>query len=460
MAKEAERPIRTRIAPSPTGMLHVGTARAALFNELFARQQGGEFVLRIEDTDRQRSKKIFELDILTGLKWLGLEWNEGPDIGGKYGPYRQSERGEFYRTAIQQLIDNEQAYQAPDSEAIVFKVSEEEVEFQDLIRGKVKVPTNSWGGDFIIARSINDPLYHLAAVVDDQLMQITHVVRGEDHLTNTARHILLQRSLDYETPQYAHLPLLLDERRRKLSKRAGDASLLSYRDKGYLAAAMLNYLALLGWNPGGEEEYFTHEKLVRVFSLSKVQKGGAIFNPVKLSSINKHYLQQLGEGELLDWGRGYLLQDKEKNQELLSMEENRLKAVLKTEQGRLSNYQELEILLDWARPSWTGEYKPALLIWRKSNAADTINYLAALAEELKQGVSNDWVEEKLTTRVLLWIKAKNWQNGDVLWPMRVALTGRENSPGPFAVAAVVGQAETVTRLTAAQKKLQDSISGE
>lgn len=459
MAKEAERPIRTRIAPSPTGMLHVGTARAALFNELFARQLGGEFVLRIEDTDRQRSEKKFELDILTGLEWLGLEWNEGPDIGGKFGPYRQSERGEFYRTAIQRLIDNEQAYQAPDSEAIVFKVSEEEVEFQDLIRGKVKVPTNSWGGDFIIARSINDPLYHLAAVVDDQLMQISHVVRGEDHLTNTARHILLQRSLGYDTPQYAHLPLLLDSSRRKLSKRAGDVSLLSYRDKGYLAAAMLNYLALLGWNPGGEEEYFTHEELVRVFSLSKVQKGGAIFNPVKLSSMNKHYLQQLGEGELLGWGREYLLQDKEKNQELLSMEENRLKAALRTEQGRLSNYQELEILLDWARPSWTGEYKPDLLIWRKSNAADTISYLAALAEELKQIVSSDWMEEKLTARVLLWIKAKNWQNGDVLWPMRVALTGRENSPGPFAVAAVVGQAETVTRLTAAQKKLQDSISG-
>jgi glutamyl/glutaminyl-tRNA synthetase len=441
-------------------MLHVGTARAALFNELFARQRGGEFVLRIEDTDRQRSEKKFEQDVLTGLEWLGLEWNEGPDIGGKYGPYRQSERGEFYRTAIQQLIDNEQAYQAPDSEAIVFKVSEQEVEFQDLIRGKVKVSANSWGGDFIIARSINDPLYHLAAVVDDQLMQISHVVRGEDHLTNTARHILLQRSLGYETPQYAHLPLLLDASRRKLSKRAGDVSLLSYRDKGYLSAAMLNYLALLGWNPGGEEEYFTHEELVRAFSLSKVQKGGAIFNPIKLSSINKHYLQQLGERELLDWGREYLLQNKEKNQELLSMEENRLKAGLKTEQGRLSNYQELETLLDWARPSWTGDYKPDLLIWRKSNTANTINYLAALAEELKQIGSSDWVEEKLTARVLLWIKEKNWQNGDVLWPMRVALTGRENSPGPFAVATVVGQAETVTRLVAAQKKLQDSISGE
>src|SRR3989338_8165071 len=460
MAKEIKRQIRTRIAPSPTGMLHVGTARAALFNELFARKQGGEFVLRIEDTDRQRSEKKFEQDVLTGLKWLGLEWDEGPDIGGKYGPYRQSERGEFYRAALQQLIDNERAYQVPHGEAIVFRVSEEEIVFTDLIRGTVKVPTSSWGGDFIVARSMNDPLYHLAAVVDDQLMQISHVIRGEDHLTNTARHILLQRSLAYETPQYAHLPLLLDEGRRKLSKRAGDVSLLSYRDKGYLADAMLNYLALLGWNPGGQEEYFTHEELVRSFNLSKVQKGGAIFNQVKLTSMNKHYLQELDEDKLLDWGKKYLLLDQKKNHELLGMEEGRLKAALKTEQGRLSTYHELEVLLDWARPSWAGEYKSDLLIWRESTAADTINYLSALAEEFKLMGNSDWVEETLTPRILSWIRARNWHNGAVLWPMRVALTGRENSPGPFAVAVVVGKTETVTRLELAHNKLQDSISGE
>ena len=460
MVKNTTPVVRTRIAPSPTGLLHVGTARAALFNELFARGRGGQFVLRIEDTDRQRSRPEYEQDILTGLKWLGLVWDEGPDVGGQYGPYRQSERSELYRAALQRLLDEDKAYQATGSSAIVFRVKAGIIEFDDLIRSLVKVPTESWGGDFIIARSMGDPLYHLAAVVDDETMKISHVIRGEDHLTNTARHILLQQALGYKTPQYAHLPLLLDPSRRKLSKRAGDVSLLRYRDKGYLPEAMVNYLALLGWNPGGQEEYFSHEELTKEFSLEKVQKGGAIFNQAKLSSMNKYYLQQVSDTTLLAWGRHYLEQGQTDNKELLAMGEQRLLAALKTEQGRLSTNQELETSLDWARPSWVGKYEPALLVWRESTASETADYLSALAQELSAVSDKEWAEDNLTTRILLWIKAHSWRNGDVLWPMRVALTGREHSPGPFAVATVIGQQDTLTRLKLAHERLRDSISGE
>lgn len=459
MDRQKQKPIRTRIAPSPTGLLHVGTARAALFNELFARQQGGKFVLRIEDTDQQRSEKRFEDDIIAGFKWLGLEWDEGPDVGGQFGPYRQSARKQIYRAALEKLISAGTAQPVPGSAAICFKVTEAEVEFTDLIRGKVKVPTVGFGGDFIVARSLDDPLYHLAAVVDDAMMEISHVIRGEDHLTNTARHILLQRALGYQTPQYAHLPLLLDASRRKLSKRAGDVSLLKYQGKGFLPEAMLNYLALLGWNPGGERELFSHEELVQAFSLQKVQKGGAIFSLIKLASMNKQYLQQLDDKSLLAWGRNSLEQEKEKNTELLQMNENRLLLALKTERGRLATGENLGALLPWARLTGPGEFDASLLIWRDSTGPDTVSYLSALAEKLGQISSENWKSDELTAAMLQWIKEKSWRNGDVLWPMRVALTGQEHSPGPFEVAAVIGPEETAARVIKARDRLRDSISG-
>src|SRR3989344_3042316 len=446
MAKEIKRQIRTRIAPSPTGMLHVGTARAALFNELFARKQGGEFVLRIEDTDRQRSEKKFEQDVLTGLKWLGLEWDEGPDIGGKYGPYRQSERGEFYRAALQQLIDDERAYQVPHGEAIVFRVSEEEIVFTDLIRGTVKVPTSSWGGDFIVARSMNDPLFHLAVVVDDAAQRISHVIRGEDHLTNTARHILLQRALGLLTPQYAHLPLLLDEKRRKLSKRSGEVSLLAYREMGYLPEALLNYLALLGWNPGDDREYFSYDELVTAFSLTRVQKSGAIFSLMKLNSMNQHYLRHLPPPELQRVAAEYAAQTLH---DPLRVSEQ----ALLTEQQRVSTLRELVEDTAFARQAWGADYAPEVLVWRKSTPEATMTYLERLAPVLDAIPDADFTKEKLEAKLLAWIDAEQLGRGDVLWPMRVALTGREHSPGPFEVAAVLGKAETVRRLTWAADRL-------
>ena len=290
--------VRVRMPPSPTGLLHVGTARAALFNELYAHQNKGHFIIRIEDTDQERSRPEYEKEILEGLAWLGLTWDEGPDVGGGFGPYRQSERGDIYGRAILKLLESGRAYQIEDSEAIKLKVDPQEVVFEDLIRGRVVIHSDTWGGDFVIARGPSDPVYHLAVVIDDAAQRISHIIRGEDHLTNTARHILLQQALGLATPLYAHLPLLLDEKRRKLSKRRGETSLLSFRDQGYLPEAMLNYLALLGWNPGDNREFFTHAELIELFDLTKVQKGGAIFSVDKLNSFNQHYLRQKSHKQL------------------------------------------------------------------------------------------------------------------------------------------------------------------
>lgn len=439
------KPVRTRIAPSPTGNLHVGTARTALFNELFARQHGGEFIVRSEDTDAARSRPEYEATILEGLAWLGLSWSEGPDRGGAYGPYRQSERTAIYRSVLEQLLEKGAAYQVPDSAAIKLRVQPREVQFTDLVRGPVTVHTDTWGGDFVIARSLESPVFHFVVVVDDALMHISHVIRGEDHLTNTARHILLQEALGYERPEYAHLPLLLDEQRRKLSKRAAETNLLAYRDEGYVAAALLNYLALLGWNPKDDQEFFTHDELIERFSLDGVHKGGAIFSVTKLTAVNKHYLRQLTGVELLEAARpfmtaaGYSLDDTD----------YWIRAVA-TEQERVGTLAELPDKLEYFRADWQPTYAPELLVWRTSTPEDTKNHLERLLTFVNALAETDFVSKMLESRLLTWIDAEGWGRGEVLWPLRVALTGMQHSPGPFEVAALLGKSITVERIQAAK----------
>lgn len=442
--------VRVRIAPSPTGNLHVGTARAALYNELFAHNNQGSFVIRIEDTDKERSKVEFEKNILEGFAWLGLSWSEGPDVGGEFGPYRQSERSDFYKEAIQKLLESGVAYKDPEgSPAIFLKVSDEPVEFTDLVRGVVSVSPDAWGGDFVIARSEDAPVFHLAVVVDDALMKISHVIRGEDHISNTGRHVLLQRALGYETPVYAHLPLLLSEDRKKLSKRSNETSLMAYRDAGYLPQAMMNYLALLGWNPGDDREIFSHEELVKEFSLEKVQKGGAIFSVTKLDSINRHYLEQLSDEELYEWGAFFYT-----SHDLDVPEKDLLVGALKAERGRMSSYDFDGVALHEAiayffeKPS----YEPDILVWKKSDK-QTANTLLEKSLNWISTYEGDFTEEALMSAMLAWIDENDLGRGDTLWPMRVALTGRERSPSQFEVAAVLGKEETVERLNIALEKL-------
>ncbi|MEX2013363.1 MAG: glutamate--tRNA ligase family protein [Parcubacteria group bacterium] len=280
--------IITRFPPSPTGSLHIGNVRTALFNYLFAKHGGGDFIVRVEDTDKTRSKKEYEENMFENLKWLGLE------IDGEV--WRQSERTDIYKKYLRKLIDENKAYisietEGENREVVRLKNPNKVVTFNDLIRGEVSFDTTELG-DFIIAKNIDEPLYHLAVVIDDFESGITHVIRGEDHISNTPRQILIQEAIGAPRPLYAHLPLILAQDRSKLSKRkhGESVSLDYYRLKGYSREAIINYLALLGWNPGTEQEIFTLEELIKVFDLSRVHKGGAIFDEKKLAWVNrKHF---------------------------------------------------------------------------------------------------------------------------------------------------------------------------
>jgi len=302
--KSKSEKVVVRIAPSPTGNFHVGGARTALFNFLFARKNNGKFILRIEDTDKQRSKKEFEDDIFESLEWLGLKYDEF---------YRQSEREDLYKSYIEKMLDNGTAFESEEEEGdyiitdprkklvkdiatnrqkvIRFKNPNKKVKFNDLVRGEIEFDTTELK-DFVIAKSVDEPLYHLAVVIDDFESGITHVIRGEDHISNTPRQILIQEAIWATRPLYAHLPLILAQDRSKLSKRkhGESVSLDYYRDKGYSPEAIINYLALLGWNPGTEQEIFTLDELIKVFDLSRIHKGGAIFDEKKLAWVNrKHF---------------------------------------------------------------------------------------------------------------------------------------------------------------------------
>jgi len=332
MTPNPDRTIRTRLAPSPTGPLHLGTARTAIFNWLFTKKMGGTFVMRIEDTDKERSHLTHEKDIIENLQWLGIDWDEGPDIGGNFGPYRQSERQDKYSQHIKKLLEEGSAYycfcakeeldaqrqamlekgEAPrysgacrqvtkdearkkiaanDPYTIRFKVADEPIQFEDIIRGKVEFD-GSLIGDFVVAKDENTPLYNFAVVVDDFDMQITHVIRGEDHISNTPRQILIQKALNVQSVQYAHLPLILNPDKSKMSKRKGLFNVSDYKKEGYLPEALFNFLALLGWHPEDDEEVLSQKQLVEKFSLERVQKSGAIFNENKLNWLNGEYIKK------------------------------------------------------------------------------------------------------------------------------------------------------------------------
>ncbi|MDO8510477.1 MAG: glutamate--tRNA ligase family protein, partial [bacterium] len=359
----------TRFPPSPTGFLHIGSARTALFNYLFARQNGGTFILRIEDTDKARSKKEFEDNILEGMTWLGLEHDAF---------YRQSERTELYKRYIEKLIEEKKAYVSEEtsdtlkrSSVIRFKNPNTKISFPDIIRGQVTFDTEELG-DFVIAKDLEEPLYHLTVVIDDFEMGVTHVIRGEDHISNTPRQILIAHAIGAPEPEYAHLPLILAPDRSKLSKRHGAVGVTEYEAMGYLPEAIINYLALLGWNPGTAEEIFTISELIEKFDLNKIQKGGAIFNLDKLKWINKKHLEKLPR-EILHSKIKTILTKKFQH-----ISDIFLDRLMPTIMERIETYGDLEKMvaggeLDYffIEPSYT----PQALIWKESNRENTIKRL-------------------------------------------------------------------------------------
>lgn len=445
--------IKTRIAPSPTGNLHIGTARSALFNYLFARHEGGKFVLRIEDTDRERSKKEFEEDILGGLEWLGLWWDE---------MYRQSERSDRYRHYLEQLLDEGRAFYCAHSHeetegsvhicatrdgktssvpgsVIRFKTPlDREVAFNDLVRGEVHFNTKEIG-DFAIAKSLNEPLFNFANVIDDEEMDITHVIRGEDHISNTPKHILLRETFGFRELFYAHLPLVLGKDRSKLSKRHGATSLSEFKDEGYLPEALVNMLAFLGWNPGDEREFFTLGELVKEFSLERVKKGGAIFNFTRLNFLNQHYLRSLPLKTITRRAGSFF----ERRYGDSVLEKVNLDVVVDLERGRAITLQDLAGALDFvfALPS----YELSLLSWKdqsQKEVKESLSVAQACVEKIPDG---EYTIEKLKEQLLEEAQRRQ-DKGRLLWPLRVALSGKRNSPGPFEIAYALGKKETLNRI--------------
>lgn len=451
----SEKKIRTRIAPSPTGYLHVGTARTALFNWLFARHHGGEFVLRIEDTDLERSEKHFEDDIIEGLKWLGITW-DGPIT-------RQSERTDTYRRYITQLLDEGAAYycfctkeeleaqrqsmmaqgiapkypgtcrgfDAKDVAArlekgaphiIRFKMPTEKISFPDLIRGDIEFD-GSLIGDIAIAKDAAVPLYNLAVVVDDHEMAISHVIRGEDHIANTPKQIAIQRALRFPMPHYAHLPLILDPNRSKMSKRYSATSIQEYRDAGYLADALVNFLAFLGWHPKEEKEIMSREALIKEFSLDRVQKAGAVFNVEKLNWMNAHYIKELNDETLAA---------------MLGVENKKIIPLVRERIKKLSDFHECADFF-FALP----DYDPTLLVWKDAPREKIKENLQAIAAIIEGGGGEPHIKQL----------ADQEGNGPVYWPLRVALSGKKASPSPIEIFDALGRQEALRRIKIAIEKL-------
>jgi glutamyl-tRNA synthetase len=520
--------VRTRFAPSPTGYVHVGNLRSALYAYLFARHNNGEFIFRLEDTDKTREVEGSAENLMQTLEWAGMSWDEGPIYestsghkhgGGDKGPYIQSQRTGIYETHIAELMSKGHAYKCfctaerleemrrhqeagklpPKYDGNCRSLTDEEAEqkmsdgipcvvrlkvphdeliiFSDIVRGKVKIATKEID-DQVLLKSDGLPTYHLANVVDDHLMEITHVIRGEEWLPSTPKHILLYRAFDWEPPEFAHLPLLLNEDRSKLSKRQGDVAVEDYIEKGYSKEALINFIAFMGWNPGGTKEIYSMEELIREFDISNVQKAGAIFNLEKLNWYSwvwkQRFLKEFAESKNLDMKveetkRGYKIDvrnDKDRHlfsekliefcrdyiQEEHERDEHFLYRALYANKDKI--LQEPEKVEEYIRCYFEDiDYIKDLLINERMNV-DEATAKSALQSSIKalQRI-NVWSEQNIKNTLVSTVEALQLKNGQVLWPVRAALTGVEFSPGAFESAWVLGKEQCLSRLQAGLSKL-------
>ncbi len=456
--------------------MHIGTLRTSLFDYFLAKQTGGQFVIRIEDTDRERLVEGATEALLEAFKRVGIDYDEGPDVGGDYGPYVQSERLDIYRPYVDQLIEQGDAYpcfctkerlgemreqqratkQTPkydrqclslskgevtkrlaDGEAHVIrmKVPDGETTFDDAVRGTVKVD-NSDVDDQVLLKSDGFPTYHMAVVVDDELMDITHILRGEEWLSSTPKHVMLMKMLGFSQPTFAHVPLLLNPDKTKLSKRQGDVAVEDYLDKGYLPAALINFVGTLGFNPTGNREIYSLNELVEMFDLSKVKKSGAVMNIEKLDWMNQQYMKELGLDEIAEVAEPFVKAD---------ASDALVKRALFVERERVHRLTE-----------FAGAIKPYLkhkkpkaeeLVWKKADATDAKKQLEGVREEIGN-MPDDIFDEisYIEDRVKAYIADGGLQNGNVLWPLRVALSGEKKSASPFEFLWVLGREESLKRI--------------
>jgi glutamyl-tRNA synthetase len=430
--------IITRFAPSPTGLLHSGNYRTAIFAYLFAKKTGGEFNIRIEDTDLELSKKEYEDNIWETIEWLGLS----PDR-----TFRQSEHRARHRELLEKLIADGKAYISKEQprkegdreEVIRFRNPNTKITFRDAIRGDITTTTVDLG-DFVIARSLDEPVFHFAVVVDDADMGATHIVRGEDHIPNTARQILIGQALGFETPIYAHIPLVLGSDRAKLSKRRGAKPLTEYRDEGYLPEAMINYLALVGWHPEGEQEIFSIEELIREFSLERIQKSAGIFDEVKLKWFNHEHLKRLSDEEYAKRLAIFTGADADLKYVPLLKERS---DTLQDAALALAELQDIQKNVSFD--------KELLLKGAKADAGEVAGHLARVEElvaDMKAPLSAEAAKEALFPY------ATEVGRSKVLWPLRVALSGKEKSPDPFTLCGILGKETVLARIRTARNMLQ------
>ena len=418
--------IRVRFAPSPTGFLHIGGVRTALFNYLYARQQGGKFLLRIEDTDQQRSTPEFEQEILGSLKWLGLDWDE--DL------VHQSKRLERYREVAGELVSKGLAYEFEG--AIKFKIPQTEVKVYDIVRGEVTYDSKEFD-DLVIMKSDGYPVFHLAVIVDDHDMGITHVVSGEDHLTNTPRHILLQQALGWKSPKYAHLPLIFGSDGTPLSKRHGAVAVSEYRNKGFLPQGLVNYLALLGWNPGTPQEIFSLPELVKQFSLKRVIKSNAQFNPEKLLWVNGQHIRAISgedyEKQITEFWKG----------KLDPMPEEKWRKLISLYRPRIQTYGELKDQAAYCFAS--PEYKDAQAMAEIKGNVVAMKLLGELRDVLSElgDFADVQVLDQKTKQVA---EAAGLKPKDIIHPLRFVLTGGTASPGIFELMSLLGKEACLERL--------------
>lgn len=468
--------IRVRFPPSPTGYMHIGNVRTALFNYLFARKNNGKFILRIEDTDRERSKKEYEDDIIEGLKWLNINWDEGPDIGGPYGPYRQSERLEIYRFYINKLLSDEKAYLCFCSEEDLEKEREEmlnkglmpkysrkcrnlskeqieeklkenpnpvvrfktplsgEILVEDELRGKLIFPIENLD-DFVIMRSDGMPTYNFAVVIDDALMKINFVIRGEDHLHgNTPRQILIYKALNFPLPKFVHLPMILGEDHTKLSKRHGSVSLRDYRNEGYLPEALVNYMALLGFSPKTKErEFFSMQELIEEFSIENLSKSNAIFSPSKLRWMNHKYIEMLSLEELF-----IRVKDFYSNKEIEIKNDDWLKEFLRLMRDHIFVLNDIKIL-------YNDIFYPVELSFEQ------LNYLKEnkhLIYEFYNSIKdlNEWNENNILNLIKDLGKKLSIKGKNLYHPLRVLITHKDEGPEIYIYIYLLGKENTLKRV--------------
>lgn len=501
--------IRVRFAPSPTGYLHIGSLRTALYNFLFAKKYKGKFILRIENTDIKREVPGAIENLIKTLKDIGLDYDEGIVLvkggkkiksKGKYGPYIQSERLKIYQKFAEKLVKQGNAYYCFCSKETLAKMREEQIKrkmppmydkrcrkltkkeveeriknknpyvirlkvpekgiikFKDLIRGEVEFDFKNID-DQILLKSDGYPTYHLAVVIDDHLMKITHVIRGEEWLPSVPKHLLIYQALGWKPPQFAHLPLILNPDRSKLSKRYSDVAVESYLKNGYLPEALINFIALLGWNPGDEREIFSLKELIQKFSLERVQKSGAIFNQEKLDWLNGYYIRHKEVNQLTKLCLPYLIKEgliKIINSKFQILDSGEivnfswLKKIVALEQERIKKLSDLPKLADFFFKEKL-DYQPKILAWKNMEKNEVKNNLNLIKNKLEELPKKFFKKEKIYNLLMELAKVKG--NGQIFWPLRVALTGKEASPPPAEIAEILGKEKVIKRIEKAIRLL-------